>query len=73
VLAGNSEDSNFQMLANVLYYVFPNLVNLNFKVQVVHGLPIPASDFIYSLSYAFFYTCAILTLAVVIFRSRDIR
>ena len=73
VLAGNSEDSNFQMLANVLYYVFPNLENLNFKVQVVHGLPILASDFIYSLSYAFFYTCAILTLAVVIFRSRDIR
>ena len=73
VLAGKSEDAAFQMLAKVLYYVFPNLENLNFKVQVVHGLPIPATDFILALSYAFFYTCAILTLAVVIFRSRDIR
>lgn len=73
VLADNSDDTGLQMMAKFLYYVFPNLENLNFKVQVVHGLPILPTDFIFSLLYATFYTCALLTAAIWIFRTRDIR
>lgn len=73
VLASNTDDVGFHLLANALYYIFPNLENLNFKIQVVHGLPISSSDFIFSLLYALCYTGATLFLAIFIFRHRDIR
>lgn len=54
-----------------LYVVLPDLENFNFKTEVVHGLPIPARIFGWSLLYGIFYTAFVLGLAVLIFRRRD--
>ncbi len=73
IMADNSDDATLQLVAKFLYYTFPNLESLNFKIQVVHHLPVPPGDLVSALLYAFFYTCALLTLAVLIFQSRDIK
>lgn len=58
-------------LAQGLYHFLPDLENFNFKTEVVHNLPIPASIFLYSTLYGVFYTLFVLTIALLIFRKRD--
>lgn len=73
VLAQNSEDLGLKRLSTLLYYLFPNLEFLNFKAQVVHGLPIATNALLLSLLYAAVYTAAILVAAIIVFSRRDIR
>lgn len=72
MLAENGDDVVFQKFANGLYYIFPNLENLNFKARVVHHIEISHVEFFASLSYAVLYTAVILILAVLIFDRRDL-
>jgi len=58
-------------LARVFYTFLPDLENFNYKTEVVHGLPIPASSLIFSTIYGVFYTLFVLVLAILIFRKRD--
>jgi ABC-type transport system involved in multi-copper enzyme maturation permease subunit len=58
-------------LARVFYTFLPDLENFNYKTEVVHGLPIPASSLIFSTIYGIFYTLFVLVLAILIFRKRD--
>lgn len=58
-------------LARVFYTFLPDLENFNYKTEVVHGLPIPASSLIFSTIYGIFYTLFVLFLAILIFRKRD--
>jgi ABC-type transport system involved in multi-copper enzyme maturation permease subunit len=58
-------------LAQGLYHFLPDLENFNFRTEVVHNLPIPASIFLYSTLYGLFYTLFVLTIALLIFRKRD--
>jgi ABC-type transport system involved in multi-copper enzyme maturation permease subunit len=54
-----------------LYLLLPDLENFNFKTEVVHHLPIPASLQLSAAAYGLFYILFILVLAVLIFRRRD--
>lgn len=72
MLAQSGEDVVFQKFANGLYYVFPNLENLNFKARVVHNLGISHTELFFSLLYSALYTAVILIVAVFIFNRRDI-
>jgi ABC-type transport system involved in multi-copper enzyme maturation permease subunit len=58
-------------LAQGLYHFLPDLENFNFRTEVVHNLPIPASIFFYSTLYGLFYTLFVLTIAQLVFRKRD--
>jgi ABC-type transport system involved in multi-copper enzyme maturation permease subunit len=58
-------------LIQVLYTILPDLENFNIKTEVVHGLPLPASLFLYSTAYGLIYAAFILALAVFIFQRRD--
>jgi len=58
-------------LIQVLYTILPDLENFNIKTEVVHGLPLPASFFLYSTAYGLIYAAFILALAVFIFQRRD--
>jgi len=72
-LVANMDNPVLKKTADVLYYTFPNLEALNFKAQVVHGLPISGQVFFLSLAYAATYTILILSLTLFIFNRRDIR
>ncbi len=58
-------------LAQGLYHFLPDLENFNFRTEVVHNLPIPASIFFYSTLYGLFYTLFVLTIAQLVLRKRD--
>jgi len=58
-------------LTYILYHFLPDLENFNFKTEIVHGLSIPSSMFLYSILYGLFYTLFILSIALLVFRRRD--
>ena len=72
LLAASGENVLFQQFSNGLYYVFPNLENLNFKARVVHNIGISFSEIAFSLLYSTLYTGVILIMAILIFKKRDI-
>ena len=57
----------------LLYYVVPNLETFNIRSQVVHGLAVPPHYFVNAFFYGVAYTVAMLVLAVIIFRHRDLK
>jgi len=57
----------------LLYYVVPDLETFNIRSQVVHQLPVEPSMYASAFLYAAAYTVAMLTLAVLIFRRRDLK
>lgn len=57
----------------LIYYVLPNLETFNIRAQVVHDLPVAPLYYLNALVYAAAYTTAMLTLAVLIFRRRDLK
>lgn len=71
-IAETTEDSLLQGLSNAMYYVLPNLEFLNFKTRVVHHLSITLAEVMFSLTYALFYTIAVLLIGIFIFQRRDI-
>lgn len=54
-----------------LYLFIPDLENFNFKTEIVHGLPIPPSIFLYATGYGIMYTVLVLLVAILVFRRRD--
>jgi ABC-type transport system involved in multi-copper enzyme maturation permease subunit len=63
----------FKLMAQVGYYILPNLSLFNVRQEAVHGLPLP-EGFIYSVTiYGTFYTLFMLFLSALIFRKRDMR
>jgi ABC-type transport system involved in multi-copper enzyme maturation permease subunit len=73
ILVARSENANLKTISEILYYTMPNLENLNFKAQVVHGLAIPLQQLSLSLLYAASYTVVVFMAAIIIFSRRDIR
>lgn len=72
-LADATENIVFQKTALVLFYVFPNLENLNYKAQVVHKLGINLNEFLISLLYSVCYCLAVIFASVYIFNRKDIK
>jgi len=70
-LIGKIKPGLGKVLAQGLYHFLPDLENFNFKTEIVHSLPIPASIFLYSTLYGVFYTLFVLTIALLIFRKKD--
>jgi Cu-processing system permease protein len=60
-------------VAQVLYYVLPNLAPFDVKAEVVHGLPVSLRHVAFTLLYAALYSGVLLTAAVTIFRRRDFK
>lgn len=73
LLAARLPGEAFSTVVTTLYYVLPDLETFNIRSQVVHELPVVPSYYASALFYAAAYTVAMLTLAVLIFRRRDLK
>jgi ABC-type transport system involved in multi-copper enzyme maturation permease subunit len=60
-------------LARGLYHVLPDLSAFDVKMEVVHGLPVPAGYMWSTIGYGAAYIAALLLAAVVIFSRRDFK
>ena len=72
VIVAKIDNHFIQKVADVFYYVFPNLEALNYKTQVVHGLQINPAEYFFSIGYSTAYILGLLSLSVLIFQRRDI-
>jgi ABC-type transport system involved in multi-copper enzyme maturation permease subunit len=61
------------ILARALYYVLPNLSQLDVKARVVHALAVPAGQLLLNTAYALVYVSALLAMATLIFVRRDFK
>ena len=60
-------------LARSLYYILPDLSAFDVKMQVVHGLTVPAGYLLSAVGYGAGYIAALLLVATVIFSRRDFK
>ncbi|HTY09009.1 MAG TPA: ABC transporter permease [Candidatus Edwardsbacteria bacterium] len=58
-------------LVVILYYVLPNLSDLDVKNQVVFGQPVPLPQVLWGVAYTAAYCIAVLALTTVVFERRD--
>ena len=58
-------------LAEIAYYLFPNLSAFDIKTQAAHNLPVAGSYIVWVVLYAFVYISIVLTIAALIFRRRE--
>jgi ABC-type transport system involved in multi-copper enzyme maturation permease subunit len=59
-------------LSGALYYALPNFRNFDLKSRVVHFDPVPASDLGWITLYGVVYLAVVLSLALNVFRSREL-
>lgn len=57
-------------VVSFVYMVLPNLEDLNYRAEAVHGLPIPAGVAVMSAAHAALYTALLLVLAILAFRKK---
>ncbi|WP_321413304.1 hypothetical protein [uncultured Desulfobacter sp.] len=62
----------FKALADVPYYILPNLERLNYKARVAHDLAIPGQELGLSFVYAVSCIAVILIAAVIVFENKDL-
>ena len=61
-----------RLLVSLLYYGLPDLETFNVRSQVVYGQAVGTGYMLDALGYAAVYTAGLLTLAVLLFRRRDL-
>jgi ABC-type transport system involved in multi-copper enzyme maturation permease subunit len=71
--AGIAEDDLFEMIIRGLHYVIPNLEYFNFRVAIVHQLPLHTAELWQALCYGLAYTAGVLMLAMGIFERRNFK
>lgn len=72
-LANSMGSTAARWLFRSLYYLLPNLTNLNFITPAAHGQTPPAGQAITSVIYALVYIGVILAAATLIFRRRNFK
>lgn len=68
-----SQNVFVNITSTVLYYVLPNLSKFNVKNEVVHGLPIPPSFYVYSIFYGLLYCAMLVIVSSFIFERRNLK
>jgi Cu-processing system permease protein len=59
-------------LVTMAYYLFPNLALFDLKVVAAHGLPVDLSHLAFALVYGLGYAVAVLSLAVMLFKRKEL-
>jgi len=58
-------------MAEIAYYIFPNISAFDLKTQAAHGLSISPSYIIWTALYAVFYIVIALSIGALAFRRRE--
>lgn len=61
-----------KLLVRLAYYLFPNFALFDLKATAAHGLDINAGNLGFSLLYGLGYSIAVLSVAVVLFKRREL-
>ena len=61
-----------KILVQLAYYIFPNLALFDFKAAAAHGLTVNSSTVAFALIYALGYSVAVLSLAIILFKRKEL-
>jgi ABC-type transport system involved in multi-copper enzyme maturation permease subunit len=71
LLAGKLGPGVAATLSRTVKWIVPNLVYLDVRQEVVHGLPLPPERLVWAILYVLAYTLVVLAAACLIFRRRS--
>jgi ABC-type transport system involved in multi-copper enzyme maturation permease subunit len=71
--ATHVESPAVKFLAHIVYYILPNLENFNFRLELVHKLPLYGDQLFFSVCYGLIYTIFLLYIAIIIFERREFK
>ncbi len=63
----------WKLLAELIYYIMPNLRLLDYKNTIVYNIKIPLDSFLIFTLYGITYTFSVLIIAVIIFKNKEIQ
>lgn len=72
LLAGKVKEPISRNLLRFIYYIIPNLSNLNVRGKVVHMESVSRNHILFAVSYALIYIIILLLLSCEIFRRKDL-
>lgn len=55
------------------YYILPNLENFNYRLEIVHKLPLYADQLTFSIVYGMIYTIFLVYLTILVFEGREFK
>ena len=73
VFASQAQSGLLKYLAYGFYYILPNLENFNFRLELVHKLPMYADQMVFSICYGLAYTIFLLYCAIIVFERREFK
>jgi ABC-type transport system involved in multi-copper enzyme maturation permease subunit len=71
--ATHVESSALKSFAHIVYYILPNLENFNFRLELVHKLPLYGDQLFFSVCYGLIYTIFLLYIAILVFEKREFK
>jgi ABC-type transport system involved in multi-copper enzyme maturation permease subunit len=71
--AAQVESPALKFLSHIVYYILPNLENFNFRLELVHKLPLYGDQLFFSVCYGLIYTIFLLYIATIIFEKREFK
>jgi len=71
--ATHVESPTLKSFAHIVYYILPNLENFNFRLELVHKLPLYADQLFFAVCYGLIYTIFLLYISVIIFEKREFK
>ncbi|MCX8014632.1 MAG: ABC transporter permease [candidate division WOR-3 bacterium] len=69
--AAASKSMQAKIIAEILYFLLPNLANFNIKAEVVHNVYLEPKIFIFTIAYAILYSAIILVFSCLLFQKKD--
>ncbi|MGB3479686.1 MAG: ABC transporter permease [bacterium] len=73
LFADQSKIPAMKYLAYGFYYIMPNLENFNYRLELVHKLPLYADQLIFTVAYGMIYTVFLIYLAILVFEGREFK
>lgn len=61
-----------KLLVQIAYYLFPNMALFDLKAIAAHGLALPTTTLAFALVYALGYSVAVLSLAIILFKRKEL-
>jgi ABC-type transport system involved in multi-copper enzyme maturation permease subunit len=73
LFAYQSKMPAMKFIAYGFYYIMPNLENFNFRLELVHKLPLYADQLMFTVAYGLIYTIFLVYLAILVFEGREFK
>ena len=73
LFADQSKIPAMKFIAYGFYYIMPNLENFNFRLELVHKLPLYADQLMFTVAYGLIYTIFLVYLAILVFEGREFK